>query len=321
MAQRHDGADPGDWVGFARAEQALQASILDRADAVIRTLDAQEAALLSDIGQVEHQLAMLSERHRSVVELATRGSVSQFARIDADIELGELERDLAQQSMSRAQLAEEQRLQTVEKDLALSRQQAAWQTKLIEAAARQQSLRARLAELDALEDRLRITAPLSGIVQETAVSQLRQRAGTERLMVIVPSDYALRIDARLLGRDVAFVEPGQTAKVLLSSYSLTRYGTVDAVVRTISSDVTQRDADDPVALDTSDKRRLMADMEDLQMLPSYRVTLDLAQTSESGITLRPGMTAVANIRTGQRQLIDYFLDPLLRAWHSSLGER
>lgn len=321
VARRHDGADPGDWVGFARAEQDLQASVLDRAGAVVRTLEAREAALLSDIGQVEHQLELLSERHRSVAELSERGWVSQFARIDADIELGELERDLAQLSMSRAQLTEELGLQAVENDLARSRQQASWQARLIEAAAREQSLGARLAELEALEDRLRITAPLSGIVQETAVAQLRQRAGSERLMVIVPSDYGLRIDARLPGRDIAFVEPGQSAKVLLSSYSLTRYGTVDAVVRTISTDATQRSSDDPVALDTSDERRLMADVKDLQMLPSYQVTLDVAQATVGGITLRPGMTAVANIRTGERRLIEYFLDPLLRARHSSLGER
>jgi hemolysin D len=39
------------------------------------------------------------------------------------------------------------------------------------------------------------------------------------------------------------------------------------------------------------------------------------------VNLAPGMTVTAEVKTGQRRVIEFFLSPLLRYKQESLGER
>ena len=54
-----------------------------------------------------------------------------------------------------------------------------------------------------------------------------------------------------------------------------------------------------------------------------RVSLDETEvvTEEGRMPLEPGMAVTAEIRTGQRRLIEYVLSPFLRYRHDGLRER
>jgi hypothetical protein len=86
-------------------------------------------------------------------------------------------------------------------------------------------------------------------------------------------------------------------------FPFTRYGTVPATVTQMSADAVQ-----------DDKRGAI-----------FPVTLALERRNIDvdgrRIALAPGMNLSAEIKTGQRRLIDYLLSPVQRAGHESLKER
>lgn len=63
--------------------------------------------------------------------------------------------------------------------------------------------------------------------------------------------------------------------------------------------------------------------ENLGLVYSARIKLhqDGLQVEDHWVKLSPGMSAVSEIKTGKRRLIEYFLSPLLRYKQESVRER
>jgi HlyD family secretion protein len=85
--------------------------------------------------------------------------------------------------------------------------------------------------------RTRLRAPVSGIVQQLAVTTIGQVVSSgQSLMTIVPPDADLEIEAMILNKDVGFVRAGQPAVIKGEAFPVTRYGTIDGTVAKISPD-------------------------------------------------------------------------------------
>jgi hemolysin D len=123
------------------------------------------------------------------------------------------------------------------------------------------------------------------------------------LMVIVPQDNRLEVEAFPENRDIGFVTAGQEAEVKVDTFQYPRYGTLRARVISVSHNV----IDDA-------KRGLVY---------AARVRLDRSTTNVDGslIQLTPGMAVSVEIKTGKRRVIEYFLSPLLQYRRESLRER
>ena len=125
----------------------------------------------------------------------------------------------------------------------------------------------------------------------------------EKLIEIVPEDDALVIEAKIKPADIAFVHPGQKAKIKLTSYDFSVYGALDGEVIDISPD-TVRDDNGNVF---------------------YRVKV---RTDDEAINYRgeklpifTGMVADVDILTGERTIMEYLLNPLFNTVSNSLNER
>ncbi|WP_321955755.1 HlyD family type I secretion periplasmic adaptor subunit [Paraburkholderia bannensis] len=139
-----------------------------------------------------------------------------------------------------------------------------------------------------------LTAPVAGTVQQLAVHTLGGVVTTaQTLMEIVPDD-ALEVEARLQNRDVGFVQTGQRAAVKIEAFPYTRYGFLNGTITEVSNDAVQ---DKKLGLTFPVRIRL----------ETNRIHVD-----NRWITLTPGMAVTADIRTGKRSVIGYFLDPLLQ---------
>jgi len=123
------------------------------------------------------------------------------------------------------------------------------------------------------------------------------------LMVIVPLDALLEIEAYVKNRDVGFVRAGQPATIKLDAFPFTEYGTLDGEIVDLSHDAI-RD-------------------EKLGLVYKARVSLKQAVIQVEGkpVKLVAGMAASIEIKTGQRRLIEFFLAPLLRYRDESIRER
>ncbi|MFA5496348.1 MAG: HlyD family type I secretion periplasmic adaptor subunit [Porticoccaceae bacterium] len=154
--------------------------------------------------------------------------------------------------------------------------------------------------------RLTLRSPVRGIVKNIAVTT---RGGVippnGRLMEIVPLDDKLLIEARISPRDIAFIHPGQAAKVKITAYDYTIYGDLDGEVALISPDTIQ----DEVKPD----------------LFYYRVFIrtdkdSLVNEAGTRFPIVPGMIASVDIRTGEKTVFDYLMKPMNHA-REALRER
>jgi len=149
-----------------------------------------------------------------------------------------------------------------------------------------------------------LTAPVDGTVQQLAVHTLGGVVTpAQALMLIAPSDYETEVEAILENKDVGFVKVGQHAEVKVDTFPFTRYGTLSGTVSFISNDAVP-----------DEKRGLIF---------QARIKLDKAtiRVDERDVSIGPGMAVSAEIATGHRRAIEFFLDPIRKTGSEALHER
>jgi hemolysin D len=256
------------------------------------------------ITKLESTIPLARQRESDLTKLADEGYASSHTGQDKTRERIELERDLATQL---ARLREAQ--------AALRESESARAAYLAET---RRTLSDREAQADfkhqqASQDQAKatqrekltvLTAPVSGTVQQLAI----HTAGgivteAQTLMVIVPDGAQVIAEVTMENKDVGFVNAGQLVEIKLETFPYTRYGTVPATVSFVSADA------------VNDEKR--------GALFPATLTLKATQIDIDGkrITLSPGMNLTAEIKTGQRRVIEFLLSPIQRAGNESFRER
>ncbi|MDR3463398.1 MAG: HlyD family efflux transporter periplasmic adaptor subunit, partial [Beijerinckiaceae bacterium] len=174
-----------------------------------------------------------------------------------------------------------------------------------------------------------LRAPVDGTVQQLAVHTLGGVVTpAQQLMVLVPKDAGLEIEAILANKDVGFVHKGQEVEIKVEAFTFTRYGLLHGRVTSLSQDVVAPQ-DASGAGPQGDRKGEDADASDEEARqarqPAYvaHVSLDaLGVTTENGFApLEPGMAVTAEIKTGRRTVMSYLLSPLSRFKQEGLRER
>ena len=171
-----------------------------------------------------------------------------------------------------------------------------------------------------------LTAPVDGVVQQLAVHTVGGVVTpAQPLLVLVPQDSHLEIEAMVSNRDVGFVEPGQEAEIKVATFNFTRYGLLHGKVLSVSPDAVSKDDPQDPAKDKSQQGAQNAKSAGDDQGPVYaaRISLDRTQIQieDKPVNLSPGMSVTAEIRTGERRIISYLLSPLRKYRQDSLRER
>jgi hemolysin D len=171
-----------------------------------------------------------------------------------------------------------------------------------------------------------LTAPVDGVVQQLAVHTVGGVVTpAQPLLVLVPIDSHLEIEAMVLNRDVGFVEPGQEAEIKVATFNFTRYGLLHGTVLSVSPDAVGRDDPQDPAKDKSQQgaQGTKPPTDDQGPIYAARISLDRGrmQIEDKLVNLSPGMAVTAEIRTGERRIISYLLSPLRKYKQDSLRER
>ena len=162
-----------------------------------------------------------------------------------------------------------------------------------------------LVKLERLRRGHDVLSPIAGVVEQLQVHTVGGfvEAG-QALLVVVPEDGVLEVEALLENKDIGFVEVGHRAEVKLDAFPYTKYGLLEGVVVDLSDDA----------------------IEDEQRGLVYRVRVRLLESSVDvgdgkKVPLISGMSATVEIKTGERRVIEFFLSPLLEHKSESLNER
>lgn len=138
-----------------------------------------------------------------------------------------------------------------------------------------------------------LRAPVDGVVQQLAVHTVGGVVQpAQPLVVVVPEEGEVAVEAQILNRDIGFVREGQPVTVKLEAFPFTDYGWIEGRVETISRDAVQ------------DEQRGLVYNARIRLAANHIMIGDRRQP------VGPGMAVQAEVRTGRRRIIQYLLSPI-----------
>ena len=135
------------------------------------------------------------------------------------------------------------------------------------------------------------------------------------------------IEAMIQNRDIGFVHDGDPAEIKIDTFNFTKYGLLHGTVVSVSADAIQRDKpqgkDNNNPSDQSANAARSSEPQGQELLYAARIALGTTRMEIEGrmVDLSAGMAVTAEIKTGQRRIIEFLLSPLLRYKQESLRER
>jgi hemolysin D len=311
-----------------QARAALRAQLDEQAAKVagieqqISEKRAEAGEVTATIAKTNASLPMLAEKERLHQRLKEQGFGTSFAYLDAQQQLSDARRDLEVQAERLAQARASMSALERQRAQAISEFASNVLSDLQKAREKDNELSQELIKAQQKSTATEIRAPIDGVVEELAVHTVGGVVTpAERLLVIVPDNQSLTVEAQLANRDVGFVHAGQDVSVKIETFNFTRYGLVHGKVIDVSRDAVAQAARQ--AEEQSPSGAVQAPPQAASPTYVARISLDKTSMVVDGRRefLRPGMAVTAEVRTGRRTIIDYLLSPLARKSNEALHER
>jgi membrane fusion protein, hemolysin D len=289
---------------------------------------ATKERLTTTIAAREKLIALARERVDMRQRLDAMGSGARAQTIES---LEQLETQITTDTGDRGQLIEtDAAMRSLERkgDEAITQFIADQSQKLAEVERKRDHLEQDLIKAQSKANRTELRAPITGTVQQLAVSSIGQVvASGQSLLTIVPLGGSIEVQAMIENQDIGFVEVGQPAVIKVDAFPFTRYGTINGVVEKVSRDaVDQRDA--TVLSDAANAAKPQSSAPGSPVKPQdlvFPATIQVTQRSISidgkEVALIPGMGVSVEIKTGRRRAIDYLLSPLREIGSRAGSER
>lgn len=157
-------------------------------------------------------------------------------------------------------------------------------------------------------DQTELRAPMKGVVKNVRITTVGGviRPG-EDILQIVPLEDNLQIEAKVSPTDIGFLRLGMPTSIKIDAYDSSIYGDLLGELVFISAD-------------TIDEELQQGEQ------PYYRIRVKALSRQFSGrpdetLDIQPGMTALAEIKTGERSVLKYLTKPITKTLGQSLGER
>lgn len=257
-----------------------------------------------NLQRLEATVPMEAERAEAYKQLLEHGAVTKMdflqaeeQRIDKAQEFAVQKKKLQQDRAAFAEAEKNYRAMVSEFQQTKQAELSALETKAA-------SLAQEVTKADQKAGLQRLVAPIEGVVQQLAVHTVGGVVTpAQQLLIVVPKDKPVEVEAQVENKDIGFVREGQPVEVKVETFQFTLYGTIPGRVVTVSDDA--------------------ASIEKVGLVYPTRVSLYQGSIQVEGkqVSLSPGMAVTVEIKTGQRRIIEYVLSPLLKSMKESLRER
>ncbi len=280
--------------------------------------EAQVSVINAQVSEKREQLVGLMQQEEALVleaelmqqdvdirsELSDKGLSSRLVFLSSQRELARVEGDLAgirtEIASARAAITEStQRVLELEERL---------RNESFREMGRISSEQAQVgAQLARLEDRVRrsaIVAPISGRIQGLTVTQGGAVLPPGAVIAeVVPESDEMIAEVRISPRDIGHIREGADVLVKVDTFNYSRWGGIKGTLQTLSA----------------------SSFRDEEGLPYFRATVRLEKnyvgSDPRANYVTPGMTLVADVKTGEKTLIEYLLRPIYNTISASFGER
>lgn len=149
-----------------------------------------------------------------------------------------------------------------------------------------------------------IISPVVGTIKTVHITTLGGVVQPgEKLLEIVPTQDKLLVEAKILPKDIGFIHVGLPARVKITAYDFTRYGGLDGIVEHISADTTQDEEGNSYYI-------IRVRTNESNMLAN----------GDKEMAIIPGMMTSVDVIISKRTVLEYILNPILRAKEMALRE-
>lgn len=175
-------------------------------------------------------------------------------------------------------------------------------SQLIEKQLQATQLEARIQESAFKHGKQKILSPVAGyVVQMESHTIGAVVIPAQKLLTIVPMTSDIMIKATVLNKDIGFVKDKMAVTLKIDTFNFQKYGTLKGKIFSISKNSIQ----------------------DEKLGPIYEVFIiplekELIIDGKKEF-MTPGMTLTAEIKTGKRRIIEFFLYPLIRYWDEGMS--
>ena len=269
-----------------------------------RKRQAEQVSLQQQVHKLEAVLPLVAKRAETLRRLSEKKFLGESEFLEMEQERLEIENDLA----TNRKRADEIIAAIAEIDAQKEQVQRRFLSQvLLERQQNRKRSEALIQEQVKAASRLNaytLVSPIDGVVQQLAVHTLGGIVTpAQQLMVIIPDQAVLEVEALVENRDIGFVREGQQVEVKIDAFPFTKYGVIAAELTDLANDAI-----------TDEVKGLVYKAK--VTLRESRIRVD-----QNWVNLSPGMTVTAEVKTGTRRLIEFFLAPLLRYRQESIRER
>ncbi|MDI6763616.1 MAG: HlyD family type I secretion periplasmic adaptor subunit [Thermodesulfobacteriota bacterium] len=267
----------------------------------------KRTALLSSeesIAKLEKALELVAKQEEALKKLAEKGYASMMEHLQRQKELVRTEKELNEQRKLSEQIRDS--LKEAERNLeALKKERE--RSILGEIIEKERTITVLEGEFTKASKRSQLEklySPVNGTVHGLAMHTIGGVVtSAQPIVTIVPEGTPLIVEAMALNKDVGFIHLGQKAELKLDTFPFQKYGTIEAELFFVSPDA----------------------QEDQKIGLVYKIKLRpnrlKIRVKEKDIPLSPGMAVTAEIKTGERRVIEFFISPFIKHVDESLTLR
>ncbi len=261
-------------------------------------------ASAEQIKKLEQTLPIATQRANNFASLKNQQYVSENDYWLAEQDRIQQAQDLASEISRNDQLASNLQAAYLNADNYKAQYKSQLLTEVAQLTATVSSLKEELIKANALGKKQVLYSPVDGHVQELVINtEGGVVTDAQQLMIIVPDDTTLEAEVYLENKDIGFVDASMSVEIKVHTFPFTKYGVVDATIKTISDDAT---VDESLGL-------------------IYRVQLNLDKDDiglgMKAVKLMLGMSITAEVAIGERRIVEFFLAPLLKHSSEAITER
>jgi hemolysin D len=312
---------------MAQAEQ--QIAKINALDQQIAQKRAEADGNAAAIAKLEAGLPLIEETAQVREKVMKMEFGNRLAHLDAQLKLTDQRHELIVQQRRAPEIASARQALEAQREQTRAEYVRGIMSDLAEAEQKAGQLAEDMIKAEKrMQDQV-LRAPIDGTVQQLALHTIGGVVTpAQALMMIVPTDARIEIEAMIQNRDIGFVHDGDAAEIKVDTFNFTKYGLLHGKVLTVSADSITRDkpagqSGGQSADRTNASGGRSSEPAGQELTYAARISLEETrmQIDDRLIDLAAGMAVTVEIKTGQRRIIEYLLSPLLRYRQESLRER
>ncbi len=258
----------------------------------------------ANLSKLEKIYAILKEQNDSYKNLYEQGYLAKINFLEKQIALSSAEHELESQKkiVQLTKSALEEKIKNFEalkkereKDILNNMVEAEKNINLIGSEAKKARRKFELEKL---------CSPANGTVHGLAFYTIGGVVtSAQPVVTIVPDGTPLIVEATTLNKDIGFLRVGQEAEVKFDTFPFQKYGTIKGKVAWLSPDA----------------------LDDQKLGLVYKMRIEIEKQSlninNREVSISSGMSLSAEVKTGKKRIIEFFLSPLIKHTRESLSLR